>query len=296
MTRKITTCIIVILLLCLSSAAQKKVSYERDYRYLVERIDGIYIPKDIDEAIDSLDALLSAEYKRYVADSLSLEDFCNDLGLGSGIRAMWGFWGGSRLQKYFNDRKVFNPDYMSYLILKAYYETKLKGMTYSPEELIVPDFDSDPTIVNEDNLPQEQLERRKKQIAETKKKMRKDGFAKGKIVYFQFPYGCSTLEEEDTYLDADSCKPLPRGRITDIAIDGYYLEPKIKVKLLSTISPYGIIVFDGDVAPKYYIKNDERDFDSFTIYSPNRFYMQKGDELWFDLDSHCWASRRQLNQ
>lgn len=75
MTRKITICIIVILLLCLSSAAQKKVSYERDYRYLVDRIDGIYIPKDIDEAIDSLDALLSAEDKRYVADSLSLEDF-----------------------------------------------------------------------------------------------------------------------------------------------------------------------------------------------------------------------------
>lgn len=294
--KKILFLLFLTLLLCTSSAAQKKVSYQRDYRYLVERIDGVYIPKDIDEAIDSLDVILSAEDKRYVADSLSLEDFCNDLGLGSGIRAMWGFWGGSRLQKYFNDRKVFNPDYMSYLILKAYYETKLKGMTYSPEELIVPDFDSDPTIVNEDNLPQEQLERRKKQIAETKKKMRKDGFAKGKIVYFQFPYGCSTLEEEDTYLDADSCKPLPRGRITDIAIDGYYLEPKIKVKLLSTISPYGIIVFDGDVAPKYYIKNDERDFDSFTIYSPNRFYMQKGDELWFDLDSHCWASRRQLNQ
>ena len=294
--KKILFLLFLTLLLCTSSAAQKKVSYQRDYRYLVERIDGVYIPKDIDEAIDSLDVILSAEDKRFVADSLSLEDFCNDLGLGSGIRAMWGFWGGSRLQKYFNDRKVFNPDYMSYLILKAYYETKLKGMTYSPEELIVPDFDSDPTIVNEDNLPQEQLERRKKQIAETKKKMRKDGFAKGKIVYFQFPYGCSTLEEEDTYLDADSCKPLPRGRITDIAIDGYYLEPKIKVKLLSTISPYGIIVFDGDVAPKYYIKNDERDFDSFTIYSPNRFYMQKGDELWFDLDSHCWASRRQLNQ
>ncbi|MBR4353124.1 MAG: hypothetical protein IKQ01_08665 [Bacteroidales bacterium] len=287
--KKILFLLFLTLLLCTSSAAQKKVSYQRDYRYLVERIDGVYIPKDIDEAIDSLDVILSAEDKRYVADSLSLEDFCNDLGLGSEIRAMWGFWGGSRLQKYFNDKKVFNPDYMSYLILKAYYETKLKGMTYSPEELIVPDFDSDPTIVNEDNLPQEQLERRKKQIAETKKKMRKDGFAKGKIVYFQFPYGCSTLEEEDTYLDADSCKPLPRGRITDIAIDGYYLEPKIKVKLLSTISPYGIIVFDGDVAPKYYIKNDERDFDSFTIYSPNRFYMQKGDELWFDLDSHCWA-------
>ena len=98
------------------------------------------------------------------------------------------------------------------------------------------------------------------------------------------------MKEEDTFLDADNCKPLPRGRITDIAIDGYYLEPKIKVKLLSTISPYGIIVFDGDVTPEYYINNDERDFNSFTIYSPNRFYMQKGDELWFDLKSGCWDS------
>ena len=51
MTKRITSYIIVTLLLCTSSAAQKKVSYQRDYRYLVERIDGVYIPKDIDEAI-----------------------------------------------------------------------------------------------------------------------------------------------------------------------------------------------------------------------------------------------------
>jgi len=288
MKKRITTSIIVGLLLCVSSTAQEKVSYQRDYRYLVDRIEGIYIPKDISEAVDSLDTMLSEEDKRLAIESLSLEDFCTDLSLGSGIRAMWGFWGGSRLQKYFNDRKVFNPDYMSYLVLKAYYETKLKGMDYSPEELIVPDFDSDPTIVNEDNLSQEQLEKRKEQIAEKKRKMKEDGFAKGKIVYFQFPYGCSTLKEEDTFLDADNCKPLPKGRITDIAVDGYYLEPKIKVKLLSTISPYGIIVFDGDVVPEYYIENDERDFDSFTVDSPNRFYMKKGEELWFDLNSLCW--------
>ncbi len=294
MTKRITSYIIVTLLLCTSSAAQKKVSYQRDYRYLVDRIDGNYIPKDINEAVDWLDTLLNEEDKSFFADSVSLEDFSKDLSMGSWVRAIWGFWGGSRLQKYFNDRKVFNPDYMSYLILKAYYETKLKGMTYSPEELIVPDFDSDPTIVNEDNLSKEQLEKRKKQIAEKKKKMKKAGYAKGKIVYFQFPYGCSTLEEEDTFLYADNCKPLPKGKIIEIAIDGYYLKPKIKVKLLSTISPYGIIVFDGDVAPMYYNDNDERDFNSFTIDSPNRFYMQKGDELWFDLDfeswSDCWSS------
>ena len=268
MGKKGTTCIIVALLLCVSSTAQDKVSNQRDFRYLVDRIEGIYIPKDISEAVDSLDTMLSEEVKRLAIDSLSLEDFCTDLALGSGMRAMWGFWGGSRLQKYFNDRMVFNPDYMSYLVLKAYYETKLKGKDYSPEELIVPDFDSDPTIVNNDNLSREQLEKRKKQIANIKKKLKKDGYAKGKIVYFQFPYGCSTLEEEDTFLDADNCKPLPRGRITDIAVEGYYMEPRIKVKLLSTISPYGIIVFDGDVVPEYYIEKDERDFDSFrTIIS-----------------------------
>ena len=55
--KKILFLFFLTLLLCTSSAAQKKVSYQRDYRYLVERIDGVYIPKDIDEAIDSLDVI-----------------------------------------------------------------------------------------------------------------------------------------------------------------------------------------------------------------------------------------------
>ena len=75
MTKKTTTLIIVALLLCVSSAAQEKVSFQRDYRYLVDRINGIYIPKDIDEAIDSLDVIISPEDKRYITDSLTLDDF-----------------------------------------------------------------------------------------------------------------------------------------------------------------------------------------------------------------------------
>ena len=34
--------------------------------------------------------------------------------------------------------------------------------------------------------------------------------------------------------------------------------------------------------------NYERDFNNFTPFGPNRFYMQIGDELWFDLESDFW--------
>lgn len=84
------------LLLCTSSAAQKKVSYQRDYRYLVDRIDGNYIPKDINEAVDWLDTLLNEEDKSFSADSVSLEDFSEDLSMGSWVRAIWGLWGCNR--------------------------------------------------------------------------------------------------------------------------------------------------------------------------------------------------------
>ena len=291
MTRKITICIIVILLLCLSSAAQKKVSYERDYRYLVERIDGIYIPKDIDEAIDSLDIILSVEEKRYVADSLSLEDFTAmaHMGIGMWMRNNWGLWGGSRLQRYFRDRQVNHPDAMSHEILKAFYKKKIKGMVYPVEE----DFDLD----NGENYGVEVIRmkgitkyfhkewwRMRKGISETRRELKEEGIRKGGLVYFQYPYGCSTAEEQDIWLSADNCDALPKGIITDIDFG----QQRIKVKLLSTISPHGIIIFDGDIKPD--TDGDlERNFGQFAINTPNRFYMQVGDELWFDLDSHCWA-------
>ena len=114
MTRKATTCIIVTLLLCVTSSAQNKVTYQRDYRFYSERIAGTYIPKDIDEAIDSLDTILSEKVKRFIADSLSMEEFCAaaHLGVGMWMRNEWGLWSGSRLQKFFTDKKVYHPDEM----------------------------------------------------------------------------------------------------------------------------------------------------------------------------------------
>ena len=294
MANKTTTLIIVAFLLCVSSAAQEKVSSQRDYRYLVDRIDGIYIPQDMDEAIDSLDVIISPEDKRYITDSLSLEDFgavCHH-SLGMWIRNNWGLWGGSRLQRYFLDKKVTHPDDMSGVILKAYYKKKIQGLDYSTEEDIVPS--SGKFIVKKSN-PLKRFWLRLKQnmsedVRETRHEFKEKGYTKGKTVYFQYPLGCSTAEEQKIWLD-ENYDQLPKGKITDID----YSWKRMKVKLTDTFSPYGIIIFDGNILEDE-VGNVKRDFDHFVINNPNRFYMQKGDELWFDIYSGFWGSVKQLEK
>lgn len=285
MTRKATTCIIVTLLLCVTSSAQKKVTYQRDYRFYSERIEGTYIPKDIDEAIDSLDTILSEKDKRFIADSLSMEEFCADahFGVGMWMRNEWGLWSGSRLQKFLTKKKVYHPDEMSYEILKAYYKKKIKGMDYSADRDIESHGSRTILIVKSkiSDLFNGYPRRKRKEAAETRWLFDENGCTKGTTVYYQYPYGCSTAEEQNN-LFSDNPQ-FPVGRITDI---DYGLK-RIKIKLLSALSPLGIIVFDGDLFPDDE-DNYERDFNNFIPFGPNRFYMQIGDELWFDLESDFW--------
>lgn len=270
-------------LLCVSSVAQDKVS---QYRYLVDRINGVYIPKDIEEAIDTLDVVLSEKDKKYVADSLSLESFCatTHMSLGMWIRNNWGLWGGSRLQRYFTERNVYHPDDMSDKILNAFYKKKIKGMEYSFEDSITQDTQPSTSVkVIKTKLGRFMYRLRKnwsRGMRENKREIKKEGFRKGKTVSFKYPYGCSTKEEQDIWL-AGNDTLVPKGRILDID----YYSRQIKVELTSIVSPYGIIVFDGNLEAdtEHPI---ERDFNDFTIYDPNRFYMQKGDVLWFGLHSH----------
>ena len=297
MIKKTTTFIIVAFLLCVSSAAQEKVSSQRYYRYLVDRINGIYIPKDMDEAIDSLDVIISPEDKRYITDSLTLDGFrinCHH-GLGMWIRNNWGLWGGSRLQRYFLDKNVYHPDEMSDYILKAYYKKKIQGLDYATEDDIVASTPK-PRTHKVIKSPLRRLwvklkNNMSKDFRETRREIKEEGYAKGETVYFQFPFGCSTEEEQQIWFDAENYGRLPKGKITEID----YSWERIKVKLIDTISPYGIIIFDGNLKEDE-ISNVKRDFDHFIINTPNRFYMQKGDELWFDINSGFWSSVKQLKK
>ncbi len=101
---------------------QDKRAREYQLRIEMDSINGVYIPKDIEDCCVQLDKILSEKDKEYIK-GLSVEDLINNLhfGLGIWIRNNWGLWGGSRLQQYFFDKKLDHPDGMSGEILRAYY-------------------------------------------------------------------------------------------------------------------------------------------------------------------------------
>lgn len=101
---------------------QDKRAREYQLRIEMDSINGVYIPKDIEDCCVQLDKILSDKDKEYIKglpkkdDTIDLH-FC----LGMWIRNNWGLWGGSRLQKYLFDISD-HPDGMSSIILKYYYD------------------------------------------------------------------------------------------------------------------------------------------------------------------------------
>ncbi len=92
-------------------------------RLVAEKINDIYIPKDLSECFTELDKLLP-EISRKELLATKKEELIGEyhMGLGMWIRNNWGLWGGSRLQKYFTDKKINHPDDMSSVILEYYYD------------------------------------------------------------------------------------------------------------------------------------------------------------------------------
>lgn len=101
---------------------QDKRAREYQLRIEMDSINGVYIPKDIEDCCVQLDKIINEKDKEYIK-GLSVEDLINDLhfGLGIWIGDIWGLWGGSRLQQYFFDKKIDHPKDMSGEILRAYH-------------------------------------------------------------------------------------------------------------------------------------------------------------------------------
>lgn len=90
---------------------------------VAEKIGDVYIPKDLGECFAELDGLLKEVDKKEMQSLPKREDMIKyHMGLGMWIRNNWGLWGGSRLQKYFTDRKINHPDDMSSVVLYFYYD------------------------------------------------------------------------------------------------------------------------------------------------------------------------------
>lgn len=103
-------------------------------RVTAEKIGDVYVPKDLGESFAELDKLLP-EVDRAEMRALPQRGgmIRYHIGLGTWMRNNWGLWGGSRLQKYFNDHGVTHPEEMSALILYHYHDW-LNGDTASWKE------------------------------------------------------------------------------------------------------------------------------------------------------------------
>ncbi|WP_312764012.1 DUF6794 domain-containing protein [Epilithonimonas sp.] len=102
---------------------RRKEEYKR--RLTLEKIDEIYIPKNLYESLTELDRILNFENKKQLIDSKDSWQFNSHMGgLGMWIRNNWGINGGSRLLKYFNDRNIgkemFGNDEISGVIIEQY--------------------------------------------------------------------------------------------------------------------------------------------------------------------------------
>lgn len=90
----------------------------------VDSIDGVYIPKDLDDCFLQLDSFWNDSIKNDIKAN-SENDFLTEshFGIGRWIRNNWGLWGekGSRLSKYFNEKGAYHPDDISSVILTSYY-------------------------------------------------------------------------------------------------------------------------------------------------------------------------------
>lgn len=100
---------------------KEKAEYER--RIVADTIDGIYIPRNIEDCFTQLDSILpfkTINIIKHKPNRESMSDF--HFGLGMWLRNNWSLWGGSRLDRYFYARGVYHPDNMSGAILEYYYD------------------------------------------------------------------------------------------------------------------------------------------------------------------------------
>ena len=120
------TSIILIIFLTFISCSVFLDSYKSE-------VDGVYIPKNLEDAIQVINGELSDSTK-IVIKKMSEDDFLAESHFGKGlsIRNGWNLWKGSRLSRYFKRKGISHPDDMSGIILTSYYrhingnEIKLK--------------------------------------------------------------------------------------------------------------------------------------------------------------------------
>ncbi|MEI6409085.1 MAG: DUF6794 domain-containing protein [Bacteroidota bacterium] len=118
---------------------QTEAEFEKQYQERIkkDKLNGIYIPKNLDDALLQLDKLIApesqAKIKKIPEDSVC---WALHARLGQWIMLNWGFYGGSRLSFYLRSAGITFPDDMADFILLCYHR-RLNAKPYTIKEFAV---------------------------------------------------------------------------------------------------------------------------------------------------------------
>lgn len=118
-----------------NSEAEYRQQYEE--RIKKDKLNGVYIPKNLDDALLQLDKLTTPE-SREKFKSIPEDSVCAIMHyrLGQWIILNWGFYGGSRLSHYLKSAGITYPDDMADFIILAY-SRKLNAKPVNIKELAI---------------------------------------------------------------------------------------------------------------------------------------------------------------
>lgn len=113
--------------------------FERQYQERIkkDRLNGVYIPRNLDDVLVQLNKLTSEE-ARQKFKSIPEESVCQVMHnrLGQWMISNWSFYEGSRLSNYLRSAGVTYPDDMADFLILAYHR-HLNGHAVSIKELAV---------------------------------------------------------------------------------------------------------------------------------------------------------------
>jgi hypothetical protein len=119
--------------------ANDEKEFEKQYQERIkkDKLNNVYIPKNLDDAMLQLDKIISAESQAKIKN-IPEDSVCQALHnrLGQWIILNWGFYGGSRLSHYLRSAGVTYPDDMADFLILAYHR-RLNGKTLTIKELAI---------------------------------------------------------------------------------------------------------------------------------------------------------------
>lgn len=93
-----------------------------DWRIRQERLDGVYIPRDLVNSFEELNRLIDAGAKQRFKQAPE-EEAVRKLyfSFGRWVIQKWGFYEGSRLSHYLRNLGVFHPEDMAHVVIVSYH-------------------------------------------------------------------------------------------------------------------------------------------------------------------------------